>query len=49
MLPGTSLGQATRITALVALANRSLGWQDLKASLLSTGRTAAMIFFIKKS
>ncbi len=33
-------------TALVALANRSLGWQDLKDSLLSTGRTAAMIFFI---
>lgn len=33
-------------TALVALANRSLNWTGLRYSLLATGRTSGMIFFI---
>jgi tripartite ATP-independent transporter DctM subunit len=33
-------------TALVALANRSLDWSALCDSLLATGRTSGMIFFI---
>lgn len=33
-------------TALVAMANRSLDWAALRDSLLATGRTSGMIFFI---
>lgn len=33
-------------TALVALANRALDWPALRDSLLATGRTSGMIFFI---
>lgn len=33
-------------TALVAVANRSLNWAALRDSLLATGRTSGMIFFI---
>ncbi|MCF2871525.1 TRAP transporter large permease [Octadecabacter sp. G9-8] len=33
-------------TALVAFANRSLDWPALRDSLLATGRTSGMIFFI---
>lgn len=33
-------------TALVALGNGTLGWTDLKKSLLDTAKTSGMIFFI---
>lgn len=33
-------------TAIVALANRGLTWEGLRQSLLATGKTSAMIFFI---
>lgn len=33
-------------TGLIALANRSLNWMELKDSLLATAKTSGMIFFI---
>jgi C4-dicarboxylate transporter, DctM subunit len=33
-------------TAIIALANRALNWPALRDSLLATGRTSGMIFFI---